>query len=170
VTPQGVELVPGIQKSQTVAPTEEDADDPVEASPVMIGLEPSVVSIPVGTETSLSLVARGAPASGYRIPVTVSFDPTRIAINSMSTVEGVSVSSQSLEPEEGWLELDFDVAPGELSTTHGLAVLRVRALSTGPVPLVVTAGRATADDGTTLPVAVGNGAVFVTDEPSAVGR
>jgi hypothetical protein len=38
------------------------------------------------------------------------------------------------------------------------------------VPLVVTAGGATSYDGSTLPVAVGNGALFVTDQPQAVGQ
>ena len=60
--------------------------------------------------------------------------------------------------------------PAEAVGSHGLVVLRVRALAPGPVPLVVTAGGATRYDGVVLPVAVGNGALFVTEEPLAAGK
>jgi hypothetical protein len=49
-------------------------------------------------------------------------------------------------------------------------VLRVRALAPGPVPLVITAGGATRYDGVVLPVAVGNGALFITEQPQPVGK
>ena len=134
------------------------------------GLRPSVLSLAVGAETSLQLVARGAPAEPYRLPLTVSFDPTRVAIDSIATVEGVTARYQDLEPDEGWIELDLEVGAAEAVGSHGLAVLRVRALAPGPVPLVVTAGGATRYDGVVLPVAVGNGALFVTEEPQAAGK
>jgi hypothetical protein len=43
----------------------------------------------------------------------------------------------------------------------------VRALAAGPVPLVFTSGRATLDDGTELPVATSDGALFVSQPPLA---
>ena len=92
------------------------------------------------------------------------------AIDSIATVEGVHARFQDLEPEEGWLELDLDVGAADSEGPHGLAVLRVRALAPGPVPLVVSAGGATRYDGVDLPVAVGNGAVFVTERPGQDGR
>jgi general secretion pathway protein D len=167
----GVELVPGPNKknlNQTGG--DEEYADPGQTPPILVGLEPSVLSLAVGGETSLQLVARGAPAEPYRLPLTVSFDPTRVAIDSIATVEGVNARSQDLEPEEGWIELDLEIGAAEAAGSHGLVVLRVRALAPGPVPLVVSAGGATRYDGVVLPVAVGNGALFVTDEPTAAGK
>jgi general secretion pathway protein D len=166
----GVELVPGLNKSLGIEASEPLPEVGDESAPILIGIEPSVLSLATGAETSLQLVARGAPAEPYRLPVTVSFDPARVSISSIATVEGVSARSQDLEPEEGWLELDLEVGAGAESGAHGLAVMRVRALAPGPVPLVVTAGGATRYDGAALPVAVGNGALFVTEQPEAADR
>jgi len=173
----GVELVPGLNKSltQTNDPDQEDATDDAsvepEASLVLIGLEPSVVSLAEGAETTLQLVARAAPEKGYRVPVTISFDPSRVSIDSIATVNGVTAVAQDMEPSEGWIELDLEVAPGGTKGgAHGLAILRLRALSAGPVPLIVSAGGAIRDDGAALPVAVGNGALFVTEASQAVAN
>ncbi len=167
----GVDLVnPGAPKKLDQSQDDGSGDDQDARSPLLVGLEPSVISLAVGAETSLQLVARGAPAEPYRIPLTLSFDPTRVVIDSIATVEGVNARFQDLEPEEGWIELDLEVGAADAVGAHGLAVLRVRALAPGPVPLVVTAGGATRYDGVVLPVAVGNGALFVTEEPLAAGK
>jgi len=166
----GVELVPGLNKSLSQSEDQALPVDEVSLSPILVGIEPSVVSLAVGAETSLQLVARGAPAEPYRLPITLSFDPTRVAIDSIATVDGVTSRFQDLEPEEGWIELDLEVGAAEVAGSHGLAVLRLRALAPGPVPLVVTAGGATRYDGVVLPVAVGNGALFVTEEPLPAGK
>lgn len=166
-SPSGVELVPGLDKKSAVIDEDEEGAVGDDASPVLIGIEPSVVSLAAGAETALQLVARGAPAEPYRVPLTLSFDPGRVAIDSIATVDGVVASFQDLEPEEGWIELELEVGAGADSGVHGLAVLRLRAIEPGPVPLVITAGGATRYDGVRLPVAVGNGAVFVTDAPQA---
>ena len=166
----GVELVPGINKSLNQTEDGGEAVDPGQTTPILVGLEPSVLSLAVGAETSLQLVAHGAPAEPYRLPLTVSFDPARVAIDSIATIEGVTARFQDLEPDEGWIELDLEVGSAEAVGTHGLAVLRIRALSPGPVPLVITAGGATRYDGAVLPVAVGNGALFVTEEPLVAGK
>ena len=164
----GVELVPGLNKSlDTTDSTSVLPDEETRA--VLIGFEPSVLSLAVGAETSLQLVARGAPADAYRIPLTVSFDPNRIAIDSVATVEGVRATAQDLEPTQGWIELDLDVGSAYSKGPHGLVVMRIRALEPGSAPLVVTAGGATTSDGVVIPVTVGNGALFVTEQPSVVG-
>jgi general secretion pathway protein D len=167
----GIELVPGIN-NKSLDLSGDEAADPVDpdASPILVGIEPSVLSLAVGARTSLQLVAQGAPAEPYRLPLTVSFDPSRVAIDSIATVEGVVARFQDLEPDEGWIELDLEIGAGGAKGAHGLAVLRVQALAPGPVPLVVTAGGATTINGTVHPVAVGNGALFVSDEPQAVGQ
>jgi general secretion pathway protein D len=165
----GVELVPGLNKSLE-APDEAQGDAPDAAdATVLVSMEPSVLSLAAGAETSLQLVARGAPTEAYRMPVTVTFDPIRVAVESVATVEGVRASYQDLDPEAGWVELDLEVGSAFSQGAHGLAVLRVRALEPGPVPLVVTAGGATTIDGTTIPVTVGNGALFITEQPAAEG-
>jgi general secretion pathway protein D len=169
----GVELVPGNNKSLSL---DEGAEVPADVDPVpaestiLVGLEPSVLSLAVGEQSSLQLVARGAPVEPYRLPLTISFDPSRVAIDSIATVDGVSARFQDLEPEEGWVELDLEVGSGDNEGPHGLAVLRVRALAPGPVPLVLTAGSATRYDGVVVPVVVGNGALFVTEAPVEAGR
>ncbi|TFG39587.1 MAG: type II secretion system protein GspD, partial [Candidatus Aminicenantes bacterium] len=166
----GVELVPGPKKSLDQSENEAPLEDEIAQAPILVGMEPSVLSLAVGAETSLQLVARGAPAEPYRLPLTVSFDPTRVAISSIATVDGVTARYQDLEPDEGWIELDLEVGAADAPGAHGLAVLRVRALAPGPVPLVITAGGATRYDGVVLPVAVGNGALFITEQPQPVGK
>jgi general secretion pathway protein D len=166
----GIELVPGVNKSLGLPEVATEAPAEEVATPILIGIEPSLLSLAVGAETSIQLVAQGAPAEPYRLPVTLSYDPARVAIDSVATVEGVVARAQDLEPGEGWIELDLEVGEAAAAGPHGLAVLRVRALATGPVPLVVTAGGATRYDGVMLPVAVGNGALFVTDDPQGAPR
>jgi general secretion pathway protein D len=166
----GIELVPGVNKSLGLPEAGTEAPPEAATTPVLIGIEPSVLSLAVGAETSIQLVAQGAPAEPYRLPVTLSYDPTRVAIQSVATVDGVVARAQDLEPGEGWIEFDLEVGEAAAAGPHGLVVLRVRALATGPVPLVVSAGGATRYDGVMLPVAVGNGALFVTDDPQGAVR
>ncbi len=165
----GVELVPGLNKSlDATGEAPVDTADGRDTA-MLVGFEPSVLSLAVGAETSLQLVSRGAPHDAYRIPVTVSFDPSRVAVDSVATVEGVRAVFQDLEPDAGWVELDLEVGSALSQGPHGLMVLRLRALEPGPVPLVITTGGARTAGGTVVPVAVGNGALFVTDQPRAEG-
>ena len=167
----GVDLLnPNTNKKSGLSEDGEPAPDEGVQAPILVGLEPSVLSLAVGAETSVQLVAQGAPAEPYRLPLTLSFDPARVAIDSIATVEGVRANFQDLEPDEGWIELDLEIGPAAAAGTHGLAVLRLRALAPGPVPLIITAGGATRHDGVMLPVAVGNGALFISEEPKAAGR
>jgi len=166
----GIELVPGPRKSLGETADESAAEQEPAPAPILVGVEPSVLSLAVGSASSLQLVAQGAPEEPYRLPVTVSFDPTRVVIDSVATVDGVVARFQDIEPDEGWIELDLEVGAAAAPGAHGLAVLRVRALASGPVPVVITAGGATRYDGVVLPVSVGNGALFITDEPQPVGK
>jgi general secretion pathway protein D len=167
----GTELVPGgEEKSMEFAP-EPDVDAPVvtvDASrrPLVVGLEPTVVSMAEGEEITLQLVVRDAPGS-YRMPLGLSFDPDRLAIDSFEAAPGVQVLEGSLDEDSGWLSLDIMVLEGS-EAPQGVAAFNVRALSPGPAPLVFTSGGAIAADGTAVPVAASDGALYVI--PSAASR
>jgi hypothetical protein len=164
-------LVPGgEEKSMEFAP-EPDVDAPVvtvDASrrPLVVGLEPTVVSMAEGEEITLQLVVRDAPGS-YRMPLGLSFDPDRLAIDSFEAAPGVQVLEGSLDEDSGWLSLDIMVLEGS-EAPQGVAAFNVRALSPGPAPLVFTSGGAIAADGTAVPVAASDGALYVI--PSAASR
>lgn len=150
---------------------EPDVDAPVvtvDASrrPLVVGLEPTVVSMAEGEEITLQLVVRDAPGS-YRMPLGLSFDPDRLAIDSFEAAPGVQVLEGSLDEDSGWLSLDIMVLEGS-EAPQGVAAFNVRALSPGPAPLVFTSGGAIAADGTAVPVAASDGALYVI--PSAASR
>ncbi len=161
---QGTELVPGgEEKSIELAPGA-DAESPVttvDASrrPLVVGLEPTVVSLAEGEEITLQLVVRDAPGS-YRMPLGLSFDPDRLAIDSFEAAPGVQVLEGSLDEDDGWLSLDIMVLEGS-EAAQGVAAFSVRALSPGPAPLVFTSSGAIAADGTAVPVAASDGALYV---------
>jgi general secretion pathway protein D len=161
----GVELVPdGSSKSLQPTPVP-DNRSPITAldsshPPLVIGLEPSVISLAEGEETTLQLVVRDAPEA-YRMPIGISFDPDRIEVDSFEVAPGVQILDGSLDEGGGWLSLDLMVLDGR-ETAHGVAAIRVRAMAPGPVPLVFTSAGATTMDGVAVPVAAGDGALYVT--------
>ncbi len=132
-----------------------DATNP----PLIVGLEPSVLAVGVGAETVVQLVVQNAPGS-YRIPIGLSFDPRRVAIDSFEPAQGVDVMEGSIEIDNGWLSLDLMVANAH-DGPQAVGALRVRAIGTGPVPLALTSAGAIAHDGSLLPVASNDGAMFV---------
>jgi general secretion pathway protein D len=167
--PQGTELVPGgTEKSLQSAPSSDRSPPvtPLDAvyPPLVVGLEPSVISLAQGEETTLQLVVRDAPGS-YRMPIGLSFDPERVAVETFEVAPGVEIMNGSLDEEGGWLSLDLMVIEGR-ETAHGIAALKVRAVAPGPAPLVFTSGGATASDGAEIAVASSDGALYVT--PSAI--
>jgi len=172
----GQELVPGSgtnQKSLTPTASEQwseedspDASTMENAPPLMVTLEPSVVSLAPGEEAVLQVVVRDAP-SAYQLPLGLSYDPARLAVESVQAAPGVTVTHDAIDDREGWVELGLDVPQGR-QTAHAVAAFKVRALAAGPVPLVFTSGHATLDDGTQLPVATSDGALFVS--PPSVAR
>ncbi len=170
---QGVDLVPsGGTKSIF---DDESADDvgwsdvpefepmPGEIDPTMppllVGLEPSVVSLRPGQETVLQVVIRGGVGS-YRLPFGLSFDPNRVAIDGVRAAPGVDILRDNLDAANGWIELDLLILDG-IESGQAVASLEIRALEAGPVPLVFTATGAVTGDGRPIPVAASDGALFV---------
>jgi general secretion pathway protein D len=127
--------------------------------PLLVGLEPSVVSLRPGQDTLLQVVVRGGSGS-YRLPFGLSFDPGRLSIDGVRVAPGVEILRQDLNPIDGWIDIDLVVTDG-IESGQAVVVLEVRAIEPGPVPLVFTAVGAVTAEGTPVPVAASDGALFV---------
>ncbi len=127
--------------------------------PLLVGLEPSVISLRPGQETVLQVVIRGGVGS-YRLPFGLSFDPNRVAIDGVRAAPGVDILRDNLDAANGWIELDLLILDG-IESGQAVASLEIRALEAGPVPLVFTATGAVTGDGRPIPVAASDGALFV---------
>jgi general secretion pathway protein D len=167
----GVDLVPQGDSRDTWpgnddAPQDESASEEKAAAvvddsrpPLLVGLEPSVVALATGTEIVLQVVVQGAPGS-YRLPLGLSYDPGRVTVQSFEPAPGVDVMEGSIELDNGWMSLDLMV-PAAHDGAQAVGALTVRADAPGPVPLAFTSAGATLADGTVLPVAASDGALFV---------
>jgi hypothetical protein len=169
----GVELVP--QSSNQKSTREESSDDvgwedvpefePVTGEtdlslpPLLVGLEPSVVTLEPGQETLLQIVVKGGSGS-YRLPLGLSFDPGRLWIEGVQPGPGVEILRDDFNPVDGWMDLDLVVVDA-IESGQAVAALQLRAVESGPAPLVFTATGAVTSDGSVLPVAASDGALFV---------
>jgi len=172
-TQGGVELVPsggdksllnskatgdvGWQDVPEFEPVSEEIDPSL--PPLLVGLEPSVVSLRPGQETVLQIVVRGGSGS-YRLPVGLSFDPRRLLIEEVEAAPGVEFLRREVDSGNGWVDLDLVISNG-IESGQAVAVLQVRALEEGPVPLVFTSAGAVTSNGSPVPVAASDGALFV---------
>jgi general secretion pathway protein D len=169
---QGVELVPQQNKSLIEdQATENDVGwedvpefEPAESidssvPPMLVGLEPSVVSLRPGQETVLQIVVRGGEGS-FRLPVGLSFDPTRLWMHEVLPAPGVEILRQEVDQSNGFIDLELVVA-NALEGGQAVVALQVQALDAGPVPLVFSATQAVNNDGSPVPVAASDGALFV---------
>jgi general secretion pathway protein D len=173
--PTGIELVPQPEdKSQSIeiddlssndvgwddvpefVPT--DALDP-SVPPMLVGLEPSVVSLRPGQETVLQIVVRGGSES-YRLPLGLSYDPTRVWIHEILPAPGVDILRDTRDPSRGWVDLEL-VVGSAMESGQAVAALQIQALDAGPVPLVFSVAGAVTAEGTPVPVAASDGALFV---------
>ncbi len=167
----GVELIPkddsfdaGDNDPEGSVPAiglESDAVSVVDATqpPLIVGFEPSVVAMGVGEETLLQLMVTNAPGS-YRLPLGLSFDPRRITVTGFEPAPGVNVMEGSIELDDGWMSLDL-LVPETHDGSQAVGAVYVRAISSGPVPMAFTSAGAVAGDGSVIPVAASDGAVFV---------
>jgi general secretion pathway protein D len=148
-----------------------DPTDDIDPSlpPLLVGLEPSVVSLRPGQETVLQVVVRGG-AGSLRLPVGLSYDPTRVWIHDVLPAPGVEVLRSTVDPVRGWVDLELVIA-GAIESGQAVVALHIQALDAGPVPLVFSTAGAVNSDGIQVPVAASDGALFVngnekvTEEP-----
>jgi general secretion pathway protein D len=152
---------PGLNDTSSQVDLSSEAVSVIDSAnpPLIIGLEPSVVALDVGSEIVLQLVVANATGS-YRVPLGLSFDPGRISIESFEPAPGVDVMEGSIEVDDGWMTLDLMVSDYN-EEPQVVGALTVRALSAGPVPLAFTSAGAVAGDGSLIPVAANDGAMFV---------
>ena len=169
----GVELVPqGNQKSSIVeqqsddvgwgnVPEFEPMSEEVDSTrpPLLLGLEPSVVSLRPGEETILQVVVRGGSGS-YRLPFALSYDPHRIVITEVVPAPGIEILRDDPLTGDGFIDLDLVVSNG-LESGQGIVALHVQAIDAGPVPLIFISAGAVTADGVPVPVAASDGALFV---------
>ncbi len=127
--------------------------------PLIVGLEPSLVALGVGSEVVLQLMVSHGPGS-YRLPIGMTFDPQRVTIVGFEPSPGVDVMDGSIEVDDGWMSLDLLVSSSDDGPKAVGAVI-VRAEAEGPVPLAFSSAGAVAGDGSIVPVAVRDGALFV---------
>lgn len=173
---EGVDLVPsGGEKSATDPTVTGDVGwgdvpefDPMSSAlesslpPLIVGLEPSVVSLLPGQETILQLVVRGGSGS-YRLPLALSFDPRRVWVADIQPAPGVNFLRSDVHAADGWIDLDLVVAEG-IDSGQAVAAISVRALEGGPAPLVFTSAGAVTAEGAAIPVAANDGALFINTE------
>ena len=143
----------------------EDAGKPAEtdlkAVPVQLTLQPSVISLGVDEITQIQIVGSG-DHDNYRMPVTLTFDPGRIAIDTLEVAPAIGVVDQVIDSEQGMIFLDLVVADGD-AMPQVLATFNVRALTPGPAPLIFSTQGVVRADGVVLPVSASDGAIFVSD-------
>ncbi len=170
---QGVDLVPsgGRKSAPETDPTGdigwndvpefEPGTSGLESSlpPLIVGLEPSVVSLQPGDETVLQLVVQGGTGS-YRLPLALSFDPRRVFVIDILSAPGVNFLRSDVHAADGWIDLDVIVADG-IEGGQAVAALTVQALDGGPAPLVFTSAGAVTAEGLAIPVAAQDGALFI---------
>jgi len=155
----GVELIPdrkrqNFEQEPGKVPESESRVEPLDLDrpPLLAVLEPSVVSLVEGAETTLQLVVQGASGS-YRLPIGLAFDPNRVMIDSFEPAPGVEVLDGYLNETDGWLSLDILVPEGRESA-HTVAAISIRAIGQGGVSMLLSSPGAISADGTTVPVNV----------------
>ena len=135
------------------------------AEPAIV-LAPEVISTTEDEPVRVALVGQGLEP-GSPVVLTVSFDPTRLRLDSVDPVEDVMVESQHA-PGTGWVSLR--IVPGEAYRGGGeLAHLVLTPLAPGTAPLVLGGGTAVKGEGTTVPVAVAGASVTIADDGGEAG-
>ncbi len=167
----GVSLVPdsGLNKQDLSIRIEPiDGEGVVEEPPgVQLFLEPQVTSLRPG-ERSVSQVALSGLPGTYRVRLDVSYDPKTVILEGVLYPPGiVEMEQQKLDPETGVLTLDL-AANHQQEGAQLLASLGFRALTRGASPVSVSVESLVDQDGEAVPVAVGDGTIFVMGAVEAV--
>ncbi len=168
--PAGVPLVPPANKQEAPTlggegtPGGGEAVSGESAGGPALALNPSVLTLAPGSPATLELVGTGF-GKGTELPLTLSFDPSRLRVDSVEPGEDVMVDAQQA-PGAGWVTLTL--RPGRDAAAGPLARLRVTTLAPGPVPVVCAADSLVTSSGGRVPVAVSGSAIYVEDNGGEV--
>ncbi len=172
----GVALTPPAGKQDV--PTEEDAgpgeapvegesaenveaeDESTESAGASVALAPSIVTASKEKPIRIALVGHGLEA-GSRVPLTVSFDPSRLRLESVDPAEGVLVETQHAIGT-GWVSLQ--VVPGEGHGNGDLATLVLTPLAAGTAPLVLGGDSVVTANNGTVPLDVSGATVGIVEQ------
>ena len=171
--PRGVELATG-NKALEAGDGDEGALDEVfgieeadrsfeidlSVPPVLLNLQPSVISMGVDGTAQIQIVGSGEH-DNYRLPLSLTFDPRRISVDSLEAAPAIGVVDQVIDSEQGIIVLDLVVAEGD-AMPQVLATFNVRALTPGPAPLIFSTQGIVRADGVAVPVSASDGAIFIT--------
>jgi general secretion pathway protein D len=128
-------------------------------APLILSLNPSVSTLNEGDEAVIQILATG-PYSDIRFPVSLGFDPQRVAVERVDAPGTVAVIDMVVDEANGWLDLEL-VSTGAGTAQTPVASIVVRALDDGGAALTLASGLATAADGTHPPVSTTDGALFI---------
>ena len=160
----GVSLVPdsGLkQEDMAIKITPIDGEGVVEDLPrLQLFLQPQIASLKV-EERNVTQVALSGTTGTYRIRMKVAFDPGTVMLEGVLYPPGVvEMEQQRLDPGAGILTLDLAVNHQD-EGAQLLASLGFKATAPGASPLSVTVESLKDQNGEGLPVAVGDGSIFV---------
>jgi len=166
--PSGVNLVPSqggksLEMGDDQSSEEEFLEEPeidFNSAPILLNLQPSVISTAIGRELGIEIVASGQYGS-YQMPVELNFDPDKVRIEGLEGLNGASILSESVDTGEGILQLSIVVPDGD-GVPQSVAKLKLRTLKPGPVPLMFSTHGAVVSGGRRVPVSASDGAVFIT--------
>ena len=122
-----------------------------------LALSPSVITLSPGQSTTLELTGSGF-GKGAKLPVTISFDASRLKVDQVEPGTGVLVDAQR-SVGGGWVVLT--IQPGRDAAAGPLARLKVTTLTAGPAPVVCAAGTLTTAEGVQQQVSAVGSAVYV---------
>jgi len=130
------------------------------AAPLLLNLQPSVMSMNIGQEAEIEIVASGQYGA-YRLPLGLNYDPEKIRIESVEGVGDASILQESIDGEEGWLQLVLVVPDGD-AVPQAVAKLKIKTLKPGPVPLMFSTEGVLLSSGRRIPASASDGALFIT--------
>ncbi len=154
VPPPGTKSAESADSSASEAPV--STAEPASTGPALT-LSPSVVTLPPGQSTTLELTGSGF-GKGAKLPVTISFDASRLKVDEVEPGAGVLVDAQR-SVGGGWVVLT--VQPGRDAAAGPLARLKVSTLTAGPAPVVCAAGTLVTADGSRKQVSAVGSAIYV---------
>ncbi len=122
-----------------------------------LAMSPSVITLPPGQSATLELTGSGF-GKGSKLPVTISFDASRLKVNQVEPGENVTVDAQR-SVGGGWVVLT--IRPGRDAAAGPLARLKVTTLASGPAPVVCAAGTLITPDGSHEQVSAIGSTIYV---------